>query len=311
MRLRLIALGCALTGPLGFLALPQAAAHADTTVRSAAAKATLTLHGPATVGWTFTERTGAAGGFVVTDHNPAKAHYTYTAVFAGDAAAKSATAEVHVTVTTKPQISVSSPVTDNAYGAKVTLTVTLGPTFSDRHVSLYATPLGAARRLVATGTVNAHGKWYPTYSITRETTFTAVFAGDAHNARNRASRTLYAYALVANRITGYYKTNTSSSGIIYRVFHDTSTLTLYSKVTPNKHGECLEPETEQYDKGAGWHADTKYGCDSLDSASHDTAPFSLSQAADSRFRIRGDYFRSSKDTANLDAQGPWLYFIVK
>jgi hypothetical protein len=164
---------------------------------------------------------------------------------------------------------------------------------------------------VATGNVNAEGKWYPTYSITRTTTFTAVSARNEHHAANWASRTLYAYALVANRIAGYYKTNKSGSGIIYRVFHDSATLTLYSKVTPNKHGECLEPETEQYDKGAGWHADTKYGCDSLDSASHDTAPFSLSQASDARFRIRGDYFRSSKDAANLDAQGPWLYFIVK
>ena len=55
----------------------------------------------------------------------------------------------------KPGISVSSPVTDNPYGAKVTITVTLGPTVRDRAVSLYATPLGQPRRLVATGKVNA------------------------------------------------------------------------------------------------------------------------------------------------------------
>lgn len=67
-------------------------------------------------------------------------------------------------------------------------------------------------------------------------------------------------------------------GVSYAVFRTAGTLTLYSTVAPGKPGECLEPETEQYDKGAGWYADTRYGCDKLDSASHDTAPFSLSQA---------------------------------
>ncbi len=211
--------------------------------------------------------------------------------------------------TGKPQVSVNSPATDNPYGARVTLTVTLGSTIADREVSLYATPVGQPRRLVATGSVDAKGKWYPTYTITRTTTFTAVFSGDALNAANSASRTLYAHARVASRLTGYYKT-VKSGGIVYDVFHSTGTVTLDSTVAPNKHGECLEPETEQYDKSAGWHADNKYGCDKLDAASHDSAPFGLSAAAGGRYRIRGDYQRGAKDTANLNQQGPWLYFIV-
>ena len=273
MRLKIIALGCALTGSFGFLALPQASARADSLVR-------------------------------------AKALHSSTAVFKGDAQAPSATAKVQHHVKRKTQISVSASATDNPYGATVTITVTLRPVGAHGTVKLYATPLGQARELVATGKVDAQGKWYPTYSITRETTFTAVFAGNKHYAANSASRTLYAHARVANRFTGYYKTSKSRSGIIYGIFHGNGTLTLYSTVTPNKHGECLEPETQQWDKSAGWHADTKYGCDSLDSESHDTAPFSLSQATGARYRIRGDYLPGAKDTANLNAQGPWLYFIV-
>ena len=210
----------------------------------------------------------------------------------------------------KPQVSVTSPVTDNPYGARVTLAVALGPTLTDREVSLYATPVGQPRRLVATGNVDANGKWYPTYTITRTTTFTAVFSGDALNAANSASRTLYAYARVASRLAGYYKTVKDSTGIVYDAFHSAGTVTFDSTVAPNKQGECLEPETEQYDKRAGWHADSKYGCDKLDAASHDTASFSLSEAAGGRYRIRGDYRRGAKDTANLNQQGPWLYFIV-
>ena len=78
---------------------------------------------------------------------------------------------------------------------------------------------------------------------------------------------------MTDRLAGAYKTSKSSSGVVYDVFHGTGTLTLYSKVAPDSRGECLEPETEQYDKGAGWHADTKYGCDKLDNSSRDTAPY--------------------------------------
>ena len=209
----------------------------------------------------------------------------------------------------RPQISVSSPVTDNPYGARVTLTVTLRPGPGDRRVALYAEPAGEARRLVATADVNARGKWYPTYTITRKTTFTAVLAGDKRDGPVRASRTLTAYARVTDRLTGYYKTSRSASGTLYYVFRGADALTLHSTVTPDKRGECLEPETQQYDPGAGWDADTKYGCDRLDGKSHDSAPFALTRAVGTRYRIRADYLRG-KDTANLSAAGPWLYLIV-
>ena len=89
-----------------------------------------------------------------------------------------------------------------------------------------------------------------------------------------------------------------------------SMLVLHATVSPNKHGECLKPETEQWDTGAGWDDDTGYGCDTLDSGSHDSAPFNLAQAVGDRYRIRADYVRSARDLANLSADGPWLYLVV-
>lgn len=320
MRLRLTALGCALTGTIGLLALPSATALAENTVpagntvlaRNTVPARTLRVESPAhavpakvtLTPWRMS--TAIHGADVV---NPGGLMLAQAPV-TGDAPAKPARASVRGSAArVRTQISLDYPVTDNPYGARVTLVVTLGRTFSGRKVSLYAKPNGQPLRLVATGDVNAERKWYPAYSITRTTTFTAVFAGDAHNRPSSASRTLYVYARVASRLTGYFKTS-ESGGIVYDVFHGNDTLTLYSKVAPNKHGECLELETQQYDAGAGWHADTKYGCDTLDGASHDTDPFSLSQAVGASYRIRADYFRSSRDTTNLDRQGPWLYFIV-
>ena len=110
-------------------------------------------------------------------------------------------------------------------------------------------------------------------------------------------------------MTGYFK-KMKISGLTYDVYHAGGTLTLHSTVTPNKHGECLKPETEQWDTGSGWDDDTAYGCDALDGHSHDSAPFNLAQAIGDRYRIRADYVRSSRDHVNLSADGPWLYFMV-
>jgi hypothetical protein len=135
-----------------------------------------------------------------------------------------------------------------------------------------------------------------------------VFTGDSQDAPATVSRTLYSEAAVTDAITGYGKT-AKIGGVTYDVLTTKDTLVLHATVTPNKHGECIQPETEQWDTGAGWDADTKYGCDSLDSASHDSAPFNLAQAVNDRYRIRADYVRG-KDRTNLSATAPWLYFEV-
>jgi hypothetical protein len=220
-----------------------------------------------------------------------------------------ATATAGVTVAAvQPKLSISAPWPDSLYGGRVKFTVTLGPTFADRKVALYASPYGGQRKLVATGKVNAEGKWYPVYTVTRTTTFEVTFAGDSHNTANTAQTTVQAYAGVANRLGGFF-TIAKVDGVSYDVFHGSGTLTLYSVVSPAKPGECLEPETEQLD-GKTWDADTKYGCDQLTAASQDAAPFSLTMAVGDRYRIRGDYIRAAKDLGNLNQQGPWLYFEV-
>jgi hypothetical protein len=165
---------------------------------------------------------------------------------------------------------------------------------------------------VATGKVNARHKLFVSYIVTRTTTFTAVFAGTKGHAAARASHTVGTRARVASRVTNYFKT-VKFNGVIYHYYHAAKALSLHSTVTPNKHGECLEPETEQWDKGPKgpvWDADTKYGCDTIDAQSHDSSPFDLSGAAGDKYRIRADYIRGKKDTANLSTDGPWVYFVV-
>jgi hypothetical protein len=268
MRPRIIALGCALTGTLGFLALSPAAL-ADSTARAdstAVSQAAVTVQAPAV---------------------------------AVNVALKRA----------KPTLAITSRAAAYPYEANVAITVTLHAKLAGRVISIYATPAGEARTRLGTGKVNAKGKISALYWLVRTTTFTAVFAGDARDLPATAQRTVSSVARVATAVGGYFK-KMKLSGLTYDVYHSSGTLTLHSTVAPNKHGECLEPETEQFDQGVGWDADTKYGCDKLDSGSHDSAPFSLLQAVGDKYRIRADYIHSAKDTANLSADSGWLYFLV-
>jgi hypothetical protein len=209
----------------------------------------------------------------------------------------------------KAALSISSTAGTYNYGATVKLTVTLKDRMTGASVSVYATAAGGKRILLTAAKVDSAGNLYPHYVVTRATTFTVVFGGDAKDAANSASRSVLVRSQVTDAIFGYYQT-TKISGVTYRVYHADGTLTLRAAVHPNKQGECLQPETEQYDSGAGWDADTRYGCDKLDSGSHDSAPFSLAEAAGDRYRIRADYIRASHDTANLSGDAPWLYFEV-
>ncbi|MBX7551833.1 Ig-like domain repeat protein [Streptomyces sp. tea 10] len=64
-------------------------------------------------------------------------------------------------------------------GKNATLTAKLGKTWKERKVSVYAQPAGGAKELVKAATVDRDGKLVITCKVTRNTTFTAVFGGDA------------------------------------------------------------------------------------------------------------------------------------
>lgn len=271
MRSRNIALGCALAGALGLTALPPAAARAS----SPAAAGAATLAAPARPALTRLAPVRPA----VVARKPA------------------------------PSLSIQTSAATYPFSSLVWLTVSLGRTRANRMVAIYAAPVGVRTWLWHRGRVNSAGQLRVYFRLTRTTTFTVVFGGDARYAPARVSRTVLAFARVANAISGYYA-RTRLGRTTYFVFHANRMLILHAAVSPNKHGECLKPETEQWDAGSGWDDHTAYGCDSLDSRSHDSAPFNLGQAVGDRYRIRAVYVRGARDRANLSASGPWLYLTV-
>jgi hypothetical protein len=270
---------------------------------------TRTMAGSTTETKTLT--TGTNGAFSFTDAAPPTyGTYTYTASYAGNATTGTATTTSSVTVTRLPTtLTLATNGTNYSYGSKVTATAHLGTTYTGRTVTIYEEPYGGgAEKTLVTGKVNSSGNLTATYTPTTSTTFGASFSGDAKYAPVTTTHNVYVYAGVWLKITGYYTTAKHGS-TTYKVFHHTARLTAAVTVGPNKKGECVQVEVQDYYSG-GWHANLTTGCGTLNSSSQISGYFTLTNATGGLFRIRADYVRSSSDKKNLGSDSSWSYFSV-
>ncbi|MET7286641.1 hypothetical protein [Streptomyces sp. NPDC005573] len=235
---------------------------------------------------------------------------TYTVAYAGDAEHEAATASALVQVSrTATTVSVTTNASTYAYGATATVTAHLGTTYNGRTVSVYAQPAGGAKTLVKTGTVDSKGNFSAPYKLTRNTTFTASFAGDYRYAPASATRAVTGQAKVTQTLSGYY-TSTTYSGTTYRVYHHTVKPVVTATVAPAKSGQCTHFQLQQYYSGA-WHTLTTSSCITLDAKSAAAARLTLTNAVNQKFRVRTEYEHSTKDTSNPSTWSGWLYFTVR
>ncbi|MFB7502110.1 YncE family protein [Streptomyces broussonetiae] len=118
--------------------------------------------------------------FEIEDTPQAGGKVTYTLHYPGDATHAPATVTATVDVPrNKTTLTLDGNGRTVTSGKKATLTAKLGTTWKERRVSVYAQPAGGAKKLVQAATVDRDGKLVITYKVTRNTTFTAVFDGDA------------------------------------------------------------------------------------------------------------------------------------
>jgi hypothetical protein len=79
-------------------------------------------------------------------------------------------------------------------------------------------------------------------------------------------------------------------------------------VAPDKHGECVKFDMQEFYQGK-WY-DKLTGCGTLGIKSTISRSFDLSQAdLGYHYRLRAEYQRGS-DTKNLNADSSWQYFMV-
>ncbi|MEU4112725.1 hypothetical protein [Streptomyces sp. NPDC027717] len=281
---------------------PYAGGETVTVTRTDAAHTTTPVRWKAPV--------AADGTITVKDTPSTGGTNTYTVDYAGDINHQAATASATVQVSrVTTSLSVAANASTYAYGATATVTAHLGTTYNGRTVSLYATPAGGKKTLVKTGTVDSKGNLTGTYKVAGNTTFTASYAGDYRYAPATATRAVSAQAKVAQALSGYY-TTTTYSGTTYRVYHHTAQPTVTTTVSPNKSGQCVHFQVQQYYSGA-WHTLSTSGCHTLDSKSTVAARLSLSHAVNQKFRVRSEYVHGSKDTANVSTWGGWQYLTVR
>jgi YVTN family beta-propeller protein len=258
---------------------------------------------------TFSVITGSGGAFSLTDTPPGLGTYTYTADYAGSEQAGAATGSSTVTVTRiSTGLTLSTGGADFNYEPTIHVTAHLGTTYTNRVVAIYAQWLGSSKGiLIAKGKVNSKGDLTASFRTPYSTKFTAVFSGDARYAPASVGATAGVRASVGTSISGYYAT-VKLNGTLYRLYHKGHDVYLGTSVTPNKHGECVKVEIQEYYNGT-WNPNAESGCVKLGTASTVTAGVSTSGAdINYPYRLRIDY---GGDTRNVANDGAWQYTLTE
>jgi hypothetical protein len=204
-------------------------------------------------------------------------------------------------------LTLTSTASTVAYDGSFTVTPHLGVTDGNRAYSVYVTVPGHARQLVRSCPCDPSGSFTITdRSWTTNTTYTAVFTGDARYEPTTVSLAIKVGVKIASSPSGYYKTSVVS-GLDYHVYHHTATLKSLITVTPAKPGECVRFQVQQGSHGV-WEAGTTTGCVALNKWSQTMLTRKLGPTG--WFRVRADFTPSAKDTANVSTDGGWLYYVV-
>ncbi|MDV9174116.1 hypothetical protein R6V09_28915 [Streptomyces sp. W16] len=259
---------------------------------------------------TWTVPVGADGRITVKDTPSIGGTNTYKVDYPGDAAHQAATASATVQVSrAATAVSVTSNESTYTYGATATVTAHLGTTYNGRTVSIYATPAGGRKTLVKTAAVDSSGNLKATYKLTHNTTFTASFAGDYRYAPATATRAVHDRVNIAEKLGSYY-TSTKYGTVTYRVYHHTVKPQVAGTVSPDKSGQCMRFQAQEYYNKA-WHTLTTSSCFSMTPDSVGVTHLSLTNAVGQKFRVRTEYVASAKDATNVSTWGGWLYLTVR
>jgi len=260
----------------------------------------------------FDLTTAADGSFSLTDTPPALGHYTYTANYAGSTTVAPAAASHTVAITLKPPaLTLTTGRSTVRYLSTVHLTAHLGPTHTNRTVSIYAQTVGSRHRvLLKTGRVNSRGDLTVSYVARHSVMFSVVFAGDAQDGQATVKRMVNVFAKVTMTVRGNYGTRRVGHHT-YLLYHRSGHVDVAVTVAPNKHGQCVVVQVQSYFRGA-WHPNTTTNCALLSSTSHVLGYLTVNQASlNIPYRLRAIYLRSNGDISNLSTAASWHYVLVE
>ncbi len=249
------------------------------------------------------------GSFSFTDTPPAGGTVKYTAAFAGDAAhtGSSFFAAVNVSLA-KTSLKLNRNKSLHAYDKNVSFTATLGKTHKNRVVELWADPFGTdkPKKLIKKAKVDSKGNLSATVNLRRDTTVTAVFAGDSRYAYASAKSTAYAQVKVSTTLAKHYRT-AKIGKTSYAYFKKKTNPSITTAMTYHK-GRAQRLSVQLNHKGTWYDAGKEYFA--LGSNGKSVVALEGPHRTGYKMRVRSSYVDgTSGDNVNATTHGAWKYFI--
>ncbi|WP_435969231.1 Ig-like domain repeat protein [Streptomyces sp. Qhu_M48] len=256
-----------------------------------------------------TRSMAANGTFSFPDTPAAAGKVSYRVAYQGDAkhAYSTGTAAVQVApFSTYLKLDQNRRTVD--YGTHVTYTASLGWSYRNRVVEIWADPYGSEpKRLLKRGTVNSAGKLSVTTRMTRDTWVTADFAGDTRSGRAHVGSTVYTRAGLTTSLSRHYKWSKIGT-IWYQTYHQTGDVLVTAWNNPYP-GRTTKYEVQVWYAGAWRTGSEDYV--RLNSGGMAYVLFDGAGAAGVRARVRTAYVDGvSGDNVNTTIHGAWKYFNV-
>ncbi|MGW7386811.1 hypothetical protein [Streptomyces sp. NPDC054794] len=254
----------------------------------------------------------ADGSFAFHDTPQVGGANTYAFTYDGGTSYLPVTASAKVQVSrATPTLSVGTDAKSYHSGATVKVTAHLGTTYNSRSVTLYDQPAGKSRTQLKSGKVDAHGNLVAYYKITRNTVFSAAFAGDYRY----ASRTVTTSATLTPTVRTEMQWPLSTTRIgstTYQVFYKSEVNMGFDlKATPHQSGGCMSVYVEHYHSGA-WHQVTSQSCVPLYSDDWYGYGRALKLfASNDHYRIRGHYTPPANGAQTGSVWSRWTYLTVR
>ncbi|MGW7238722.1 hypothetical protein [Streptomyces sp. NPDC054804] len=254
----------------------------------------------------------ADGTFAFHDTPQAGGTNTYAFTYDGG------TSYLPVTASAKVQISRATPaltVTTDAKsyhsGATVKVTAHLGTTYNSRTVTLYDQPAGKPRAQLKSGKVDAHGNLVTSYKVTRNTVFSAAFAGDYRYAPRTVTTGTTLTPTVRTELQYPWKT-TRIGSTTYQVFYKSEVNMGFNvQVRPSQAGGCASVYIEHYYSGS-WHQATSKSCVPL----YSDGWYGYARAlklftSNDHYRVRAHYTPPAKGAQTGGVWTGWTYLTVR
>ncbi|MER7838470.1 hypothetical protein ABTY98_21920 [Streptomyces sp. NPDC096040] len=254
----------------------------------------------------------ADGSFAFHDTPQVGGANTYAFTYDGGTSYLPVTASAKVQVSrATPTLNVTTDAKSYHSGATVKVTAHLGTTYNSRSVTLYDQPAGKSRTLLKSAKADAHGNLVASYKITRNTVFSAAFAGDYRYSPRTVTNNAILTPTVRTQMQWPLAT-TRIGSTTYQVFYKSEVNMGFNvQVTPRQSSGCTSVYVEHYYSGA-WHQATSQRCVPLYSDGWYGYGRSLKLfTSNDHYRIRAHYTPPSKAAQTGSTWTPWTYLTVR